>query len=108
MACTGRFHDFLFRDDDEWTLVLRQPVYGKDRLDVADPAVSFKPAPELLARFPFGYRHLGYVQTKAGFTLKLRLTGLAHRPVAALPVRPSAITRYCGSPRELLARPGCR
>ncbi|MFF4259909.1 hypothetical protein ACFY1L_53105 [Streptomyces sp. NPDC001663] len=67
---------------------------------MADPAASFKPAPVLLARFPFGYRHLGYVQTKAGFTLKPCLTGLAHRPVAVLPVRPSAITRYCGSPRE--------
>lgn len=60
MGCTGRCHDFAFRDDGEWTLVRKQPVYEKDRLDVA--AASFKPAPELLTRLPFGYRHLGYVQ----------------------------------------------
>jgi hypothetical protein len=32
--------------------------------------------PELLARLPVGYRHLGYLQTKAGFTVHAGLPGL--------------------------------
>ena len=31
---------------------------------------------DLLARFPEGYRHLGYLQTKAGFNVKLGLPGV--------------------------------
>ena len=54
----------------------RQPIYEKDRLDVVDPAATLALDPELPARFPTGYRHLGYVQTKAGFTVKGGLPGL--------------------------------
>jgi hypothetical protein len=32
--------------------------------------------PAMLARFPEGYRHLGYLQTKAGFDVRLRLPGI--------------------------------
>lgn len=84
VVCTGRFYDFLSRDDDEWTIVRRQPIYEKDRLDVVDPAASLKLDPELLARFPTGYRHLGYVQTKAGFAVKLGLPGLVGEAVDRL------------------------
>jgi hypothetical protein len=81
VVCTGRFCDFLSRDDGDWTIVRRQPIYDKDRLDVVDPAASLKLDPELLARFPVGYRHLGYLQTKAGFTVKPCLPGLVGEAV---------------------------
>ncbi|MEV7389183.1 nuclear transport factor 2 family protein [Streptomyces sp. NPDC091215] len=85
VVCTGRFYDFLSRDGaGDWTIVRRQPIYEKDRLDVVDPAASLKLDPELLARFPVGYRHLGYVQTKAGFTVKTGLPGLAGEAVERL------------------------
>ncbi|MGW1562643.1 nuclear transport factor 2 family protein [Streptomyces sp. NPDC002144] len=84
VVCTGRFYDFLSRDDGEWTIVRRQPIYEKDRLDVVDPGASLKLAPELLARFPVGYRYLGYVQTKAGFTVKPGLPGLVGEAVDRL------------------------
>ena len=61
----------LWRDAGDWE---------KDRLDVVDPADTLSLDPALLARFPAGYRHLGYLQTKAGFTVKTglpRLTGEA-------------------------------
>jgi hypothetical protein len=38
----------------------------------------------LLDRFPAGYRHLGYLQTKAGFTVKTGLPGLTGEAVRRL------------------------
>ena len=38
VVCTGRFYDFLERRAGRWGLVLRQPIYEKDRLDPIDPA----------------------------------------------------------------------
>ena len=82
--CTGRFYDFLARHEGRWTLVRRQPIYEKDRLDVVDPAASLTLDPNLLNRFPTGYRHLAYLQTKAGFTVKDGLPGLTGTAVEQL------------------------
>lgn len=84
VVCTGRFYDFCTRLDGDWKIVRRQPIYEKDRLDVVDPATNLKLEPELLARFPVGYRHLGYLQTKAGFTVKTGLPGLQGEAVHQL------------------------
>jgi hypothetical protein len=56
--------------------VRRQPIYEKDRLDPVDPGTKLALDATLLAKFPEGYRHLGYLQTKAGFKVKLGLPGL--------------------------------
>jgi hypothetical protein len=84
VVCTGRFYDFLSRSEDRWTIVRRQPVYEKDRLDVVDPAATLRLDPELLGRFPKGYRHLGYLQTKAGFRVKADMPGLTGPAVERL------------------------
>ncbi|WP_211260446.1 nuclear transport factor 2 family protein [Amycolatopsis jejuensis] len=84
VVCTGRFYDFCHRRDGRWTIVRRQPIYEKDRLDPVDPAARLELDPALLARFPIGYRHLGYLQTKAGFTVKLDLPGLTGEAVQRL------------------------
>ncbi|QYC42445.1 Putative lumazine-binding protein [Nonomuraea coxensis DSM 45129] len=84
VVCTGRFYDFLARHEGAWTIVRRQPVYEKDRMDVVDPAAVLRLDPELLARFPAGYRHLGYLQTKAGFTVRPGLPGLTGEAVERL------------------------
>jgi hypothetical protein len=84
VVCTGRFYDFCARHEGRWTIVRRQPIYEKDRLDVIDPAASLSLDPELLARFPAGYRHLGYLQTRAGFTVKTGLPGLTGEAVTRL------------------------
>lgn len=76
VTCTGRFYDFLERRAGRWGVVRRQPIYEKDRLDVLDPASSLTLDRELLGRFPIGYRHLGYVQTKAGYRVMTGLPGL--------------------------------
>jgi hypothetical protein len=84
VLCTGRFYDFLSRTPDGWKIVRRQPIYEKDRLDPVDPAASLRLDAELLGSFPVGYRHLGYLQTKAGFTVKSGLPGLTGNAVQRL------------------------
>jgi hypothetical protein len=76
VVCTGRFYDFLERRAERWGIVLRQPIYEKDRLDPVDPAASLKLDPERLGRFPAGYRHLGYAQSSIGFEVKRDMPGL--------------------------------
>lgn len=76
VVCTGRFYDFFEQRAGRWAIVRRQPIYEKDRLDPVDPSVRLKLDPELLIRFPEGYRHLAYLQTKNGFTIKFDLPQL--------------------------------
>lgn len=83
VVCTGRFYDFLERRQG-WGIVLRQPIYEKDRLDPVDPAANLALDPDLLARFPAGYRHLGYVQSQIGFEVKRDMPGLVGRAVERL------------------------
>ena len=84
VVCTGRFYDFLERRDGTWGLVLRQPIYEKDRLDPVDPAAALTLDPDLLARFPEGYRHLAYAQTRIGYEVKPDMPGLRGAEVEAL------------------------
>jgi SnoaL-like domain len=84
VVCTGRFYDFFARRDGQWKIVRRQPIYEKDRMDPLDPAAKLALDPELLGRFPDGYRHLAYLQTRIGFTIKLDLPQLKGPVVQAL------------------------
>ena len=84
VVCTGRFYDFLSKDEERWTIVRRQPVYEKDRMDPVDPAASLTLDPERLGRFPEGYRHLAYLQSKIGFTVKANLPGLRGAAIETL------------------------
>jgi hypothetical protein len=76
VTCTGRFYDFFEKRAGRWAIVLRQPIYEKDRLDPIDPAAQLSLDRDLLARFPVGYRHLAYLQTTIGFTVKPDMPGL--------------------------------
>src|SRR5262245_28365757 len=49
VVCTGRFYDFLEKRRGRWGLVLRQPIYEKDRLDAVDPSRPPKLDKKLLA-----------------------------------------------------------
>ena len=84
VVCTGRFYDFLERRSGLWGLVLRQPIYEKDRLDPVDPAAALSLDASLLDRFPAGYRHLAYAQTRIGFEVKRDMPGLKGPEVEAL------------------------
>lgn len=76
IVCTGRFHDLLEKQDDAWRIVLRQPTYERDRLDVVDPSKSLELDGKKLARFPMGYRHLAYAQEQVGYEVKADMPGL--------------------------------
>ena len=84
VVCTGRFYDFLERDATRWVLVLRQPIYEKDRLDPVDPAARLELDRAALERFPEGYRHLAYLQTNIGYRVKPDMPGLTGPEVEAL------------------------
>lgn len=76
VTCTGRFYDFFEKRAGRWAIVLRQPIYEKDRMDPVDPAVRLDLDQDLLNRFPAGYRHLAYLQTGIGFEVKPDMPGL--------------------------------
>ncbi|WP_341705704.1 nuclear transport factor 2 family protein [Ferrovibrio sp.] len=84
VVCTGRFYDFLEKRDGRWGIVVRQPIYEKDRIDPIDP----REAPALdrakLAVLPEGYRHLAYIQEEIGYKVKRDMPGLKGREVEAL------------------------
>ena len=84
VVCTGRFYDFFEERKNKWAIVRRQPIYEKDRMDPLDPAVKLALDPELLARFPEGYRHLAYLQTRLGFRIKQALPQLKGAEVERL------------------------
>jgi hypothetical protein len=90
VVCTGRFYDFLEKRAGQWGLVLRQPIYEKDRLDPVDPAARLTLDAELLRQFPEGYRHLAYIQTQIGYKVKRDMPGLKGQEVAALYARGAA------------------
>src|ERR1700761_1113062 len=90
VVCTGRFYDFWERRSGRWGLVLRQPIYEKDRLDPVDPAAQLRLDQELLTRFPVGYRHLAYLQSRIGYKVKPDMPGLVGPEGEALYARGAA------------------
>lgn len=70
VLCTGRFYDFLEKREGQWGLVRRQPIYEKDRMDPVDPSKKLELDQTILDRFPEGYKHLAYLQTKVGYKVK--------------------------------------
>lgn len=91
VVCTGRFYDFFERRQEKqqarWGLVLRQPIYEKDRFDPVDPAAKVTLDQNLLNSFPEGYRHLAYLQTKIGYKVKPDMPGLEGPELDALYAR---------------------
>jgi len=84
VVCTGRFYDCIEFRNGKWGLVLRQPIYEKDRMDPVDPAARLELKAEQLERFPIGYRHLAYLQTEIGYQVKTDMPGLTGPEVEAL------------------------
>jgi hypothetical protein len=84
VVCTGRFFDFFEHRDNRWAIVRRQPIYEQDRMDVVDPGASVTLDTATLSRFPYGYRHLAYLQSEQGFDVKCGLPGLTGEAVGQL------------------------
>lgn len=90
VACTGRFYDFFEKRQGKWAIVLRQPIYEKDRLDPVTPGETIEFDQDLLAKYPEGYRYLAYLQVQAGYPVKLDMPGLRGPEVEALYARGAA------------------
>ena len=84
VTCTGRFYDLFERRGSRWAIVLRQPIYERDRIDPVEPGARLVLDADLLAGFPIGYQHLGYFQTRAGMAVARDLPGLRGAAVDAL------------------------
>jgi hypothetical protein len=84
VVCTGRFYDFIARHEGAWKVLHRQPIYEKDRIDPVDSTAQLKLDNALLATFPEGYRHLAYIQTRIGYTVKMDMPMLKGPVVEAL------------------------
>jgi hypothetical protein len=106
VVCTGRFYDFFEKRAtgperpqgvDGWAIVRRQPIYEKDRMDPVEPSRRVMLDVTVLSKFPEGYRHLGYLQSKNGFTVKGNLPGLRGQAVETLYAEGRAW--LAGSPR---------
>ena len=93
VVCTGRFYDFLEKREGGWGMVLRQPIYEKDRLDPVSPDARLSLDAALLSSFPEGYRHLAYLQTRIGYKVKTDMPGLTGPEVEALYARGAAWLR---------------
>jgi SnoaL-like domain len=87
VVCTGRFYDFLEKRQGRWGIVLRQPIYEKDRMDPVDPAKTVQLDANILGRYPEGYRHLAYLQQGIGYKVKPDMPGLKGQEVEALYAR---------------------
>ena len=87
VVCTGRFYDFFECRHGAWGLVHRQPIYEKDRIDPVDPSAQLKLDATALANFPEGYRHLAYIQTRIGYTVKMDMPMLKGQAVQDLYIR---------------------
>ena len=98
VVCTGRFYDFLEKRHGRWGMVLRQPIYEKDRVDPIDPAATLLIDQAKLAEFPKGYRHLAYIQTQIGYTVKRDMPQLTGPEVQALYARGAAWLAGASSP----------
>ena len=84
IVCTGRFYDFLEKRAGRWGIVLRQPIYEKDRMDPVPQGAVPQLDAATLAGFPEGYRHLAYAQLRIGYEVKRDMPGLKGPEVLAL------------------------
>jgi len=100
--CLGRFFDLFERREGRWLIALRQPVYEMDRMTPVDPTAKLELDPQLLMAFPEGYRHLAYLQTKAGFNVTTSAPGTRGPGMEALLGMASAWLRGDDLDRSLL------
>lgn len=101
VTCTGRFYDFLEKRGGRWGMVLRQPIYEKDRLDSTVPGRAPVLDEALLQSFPDGYRHLAYLQARLGYPVKKDMPGLKGPATDALYARGRAwLEGRTGHPKD--------
>ena len=66
-TCFARQYDLWEKRDGKWGLVYRETIAEKDRIDPVNSSETLELDQALLEQFPAEYRHLAYMQTKAGY-----------------------------------------
>ena len=84
IVCTGRFYDLIERRDGKWGVVLRQPIYERDRMTPLDSYQSLSLNRDILSQYPEGYQYLAYFQQGLGYKVKRDMPGLTGERVEAL------------------------
>ena len=97
VACTGRFYDFFEKRDGRWGIVLRQPIYEKDRLDPVDPARLAHPGSRRAGPLPRGLPVPGLPAGPGRVPGQARHAG-PDRPRGRAPVRSAAPPGWPASP----------
>ena len=93
VVCTGRFHDFLEKRSGRWGFVLRNRLRERSLVSTLRPLLRLDQ--ELLKKFPEGYRHLAYLQSRIGYPVKADMPGLKGGPS-----RPSIVGARPGAGRR--------
>jgi hypothetical protein len=70
VAGTGQFYDFLEKRAGNWGIVLHLPIYETDWLTPVEANKTVELRPDILGRFPEGYRHLAYLHEVSGYIVK--------------------------------------
>jgi hypothetical protein len=84
VTCFGRFYDFFEKRHGAWKIVLREPIYEKDRIDPVHPGEIPRIDSAVLAGFPYGCRHLLYCQSVSGMNIHTDVPGLRGEAIEAL------------------------
>lgn len=69
----GRFLDCLLKSGGQWRIQSREPVYDRDFMRTVDPGDSISLDAAELAKYPFGFRHLAYLQSSEGHSITLSI-----------------------------------
>ena len=69
VTCYARHLDLWEKCDGKWGLLYRATIADKDRIDPVDKNDTLVLDKALLEQFPTEYRHLAYLQTRAGYTV---------------------------------------
>ena len=84
VTAIGRFFDLLRRVDDEWRIHRRVAAFEKDSIRPVDPGANIAIDPELLTRFPAGYRYIAYAMSARGVQVSDALPGSSIASAEAL------------------------
>jgi hypothetical protein len=69
VTCYARHQDLWEKREGRWGLVYRATIADKDRVDPVNRDDKLALDQTLLDQFPMEYRHLAYLQTKAGYNV---------------------------------------
>ena len=69
VTCYARHYDLWEKRECKWGLVYRGTITDKDRIDPVNNDETVVLDQALLSQFPVEYRHLAYLQTKAGYNV---------------------------------------